>query len=94
MRQRRIRLSPAWAISLAAVVFLAGLGSYGLVEQSDARYAEIAREMRNSGDYLVPTLLGIKHFHKPPLIYWLTIPGYALLGQSEWGASTCCSRCA
>ena len=86
MHQRKIRLSPAWAFSLAAVVFLAGLGSYGLVEQSDARYAEIAREMWSSGDYVVPTLLGIKHFHKPPLIYWLTIPGYALLGQNEWGA--------
>jgi 4-amino-4-deoxy-L-arabinose transferase-like glycosyltransferase len=86
MHQQRIRLSPAWAFSLAAVVFLAGLGSYGLVEQSDARYAEIAREMWRSGDYVVPTLLGIKHFHKPPLIYWLTVPGYALLGQNEWGA--------
>ena len=86
MRQRGIRLPPAWAFSLAAVVFLAGLGSYGLVEQSDARYSEIAREMRTSGDYIVPTLLGIKHFHKPPLIYWLTLPGYALLGQNEWGA--------
>lgn len=86
MRLRRIRLSPAWAFSLAAVVFLAGLGSYGLVEQSDARYAEIAREMWASGDYVVPTLLGIKHFHKPPLIYWLTIPGYQLFGPNEWGA--------
>ena len=35
MRLRRISLSPAWAFSLAAVIFLAGLGSYGLVEQSD-----------------------------------------------------------
>ena len=86
MRHRRTRLPTALAFALAAVVFLAGLGSYGLVERSDARYAEIAREMWSSGDYLVPTLLGIKHFHKPPLIYWLTVPGYALFGQNEWGA--------
>jgi len=86
MRAMKGSLSPAAAFLLAAAVFLAGLGSYGLVEQSDARYAEIAREMRISGDYLAPTLLGIKHFHKPPLIYWLTQPGYALLGQNEWGA--------
>jgi 4-amino-4-deoxy-L-arabinose transferase len=86
MRAPPSSFSPVAAFALAAAIFLVGLGSYGLVEQSDARYAEIAREMHASGDYLVPTLLGIKHFHKPPLIYWLTQPGYALLGQNEWGA--------
>ena len=77
------------AFALAAVAFWAGLGSYGLVEPSDARYAEIAREMWTSGDWLFPRLLGIHHFHKPPLIYWLTGAGYALFGGNEWGARAC-----
>lgn len=79
----------AAALALAAVVLWAGLGSYGLVEPSDARYAEIAREMVASGDWLLPRLLGILHFHKPPLIYWLSGLGTALLGPTEWGARAC-----
>ncbi len=77
------------ALALAAAVFWVGLGSYGLVEPSDARYAEIAREMWLSGDWAFPRLLGIHHFHKPPLIYWLSAAGYALLGPTEWGARAC-----
>ena len=77
------------ALALAAAVFWVGLGSYGLVEPSDARYAEIAREMWLSGDWVFPRLLGIHHFHKPPLIYWLSAAGYAVLGPTEWGARAC-----
>ncbi len=77
------------ALALAGAVFWVGLGSYGLVEPSDARYAEIAREMWLSGDWMSPRLLSIHHFHKPPLIYWLSAAGYAVLGPTEWGARAC-----
>lgn len=79
----------AAAMLVAGAIFIVGLGSFGLVEPSDARYAEIANEMWCSGDYVVPRLLGIPHFHKPPLIYWLTTAGYAVLGENEWGARIC-----
>jgi 4-amino-4-deoxy-L-arabinose transferase len=74
------------ALVFAAAVLWMGLGSYGLVEPSDARYGEVAREMFVSGDYLFPRLAGIFHFHKPPLIYWLICGGYKIFGISEWGA--------
>jgi 4-amino-4-deoxy-L-arabinose transferase len=79
----------AAALALALVALWGGLGSYGLVEPSDARYAEIAREMWASGDWAFPRLLGILHFHKPPLIYWLAAAGYSALGPGEWGARAC-----
>lgn len=63
-----------------------GLGSWGLTESSEARYAEISREMLESGDYLYPTLMGIRHFHKPPLTYYITTAGYQLFGVNEYGA--------
>lgn len=79
----------AGAFALAAVAFCTGLGAYGLVETSDARYAEIAREMVASGDWIYPRLLGTLHFDKPPLIYWLSGLGYSAFGFDEWGARAC-----
>ncbi|MCB2378963.1 glycosyltransferase family 39 protein [Hymenobacter sp. BT635] len=65
---------------------LLGLGSWGVVESSEARYAEISREMLVSRDWLHPRLLGIQHFHKPPVTYWLTAAGLAVLGPTATGA--------
>lgn len=67
-------------------VLLFGLGTYGLAETSEARYAEISREMLLSGDYLNPELLGIFHFHKPPITYYITTLGYRIFGINEFGA--------
>lgn len=83
------RPGDAAAFGLVLAAFWVGLGSYGLVEPSDARYAEIAREMWTSGDWAFPRLLGILHFHKPPLLYWLAAGGYAIVGPTEWGARAC-----
>ena len=74
-------------ILLVIFVFLnIGLGSWGLAETSEARYAEISREMTLSGDYLHPTLLGIQHYHKPPVTYYITAIGYKIFGINEFGA--------
>ena len=74
-------------ILLVIFVFLnIGLGSWGLAETSEARYAEISREMVLSGDYLHPTLLGIQHYHKPPVTYYITAIGYKIFGINEFGA--------
>ncbi|MFD2787095.1 glycosyltransferase family 39 protein [Hymenobacter rubripertinctus] len=61
------------------------LGSWGPLESSEARYAEIGREMLMGRDWLHPRLLGIQHFHKPPLTYWLTAAGLGLFGVNTVG---------
>ena len=68
------------------VILNIGQGSWGLTESSEARYAEIGREMVISGDYLHPQLLGISHYHKPPVTYYLTALGYKIFGVNEFGA--------
>ena len=73
-------------LAVILVLLLLDLGSYGLAETSEARYAEIGREMFLSGDYLNPKLLEIFHFHKPPITYYLTALGYKLFGITEFGA--------
>ncbi len=74
---------------LAALVFpLLLQGSRGLLDPDEGRYAEVAREMLAGGDWLVPRLAGQPHFDKPPLTYWLTAAGLAVLGRNAWGART------
>ena len=75
------------ALSLAiAALYLAFLGRHGLHESDEGRYAEIAREMKDSRDLLIPTLNGIPHFQKPPVIYWSTAASLAVLGETEVAA--------
>lgn len=71
---------------LAAALLLWHLGAYGLWESTEARYAEIAARMVRSGDWLTPRLNGIAHFDKPPLAYWASAAGMALLGIDELAA--------
>jgi len=80
----RLRASLAWLLPAGALV--GSCGWLGLIEPTETRYAEIAREMLASGDWLIPRLNGIPHFHKPPLGYWSAASGMALLGVNEWGA--------
>ena len=77
---------PALAIALVAAGWLVTAGALGLLEPTETRYGEIAREMLASGDWLAPRLDGIHHFHKPPLAYWSAAGGMALFGVDAFGA--------
>ncbi|MGH7925532.1 MAG: glycosyltransferase family 39 protein [Candidatus Binatus sp.] len=72
------------ALSLAVCMF--HLGSFGLWEPDEARYAEIAREMLQSGNLLVPHLNYVAYVEKPPLLYWLTTLSFRVFGVSEFAA--------
>jgi len=71
---------------LCAVVFFYGLGRLPFIGPDEPRYAEVAREMYATGDWITPRLGGIKWFEKPALTYWLLAAGYALFGENEFGA--------
>jgi 4-amino-4-deoxy-L-arabinose transferase-like glycosyltransferase len=57
-----------------------------LIDRDEGRYAEGAREMLASGDWLVPRLFGVPYLEKPPLFYWLTAASYRVVGVNELGA--------
>jgi len=57
---------------LAYALYISGLGRVGLVGPDEPRYADAARDMLHSGDYITPRLFGVPWFEKPPLYYWLT----------------------
>lgn len=73
-------------LALALVVWFANLDARRLIKSDEGRYAEIAREMVASGDWITPRLNDIKYFYKPPLQYWATAAAYELFGVDEWTA--------
>lgn len=76
-----------WGLAVfAALVAFPFLGSFGLLEPDEGRFAQIGREMAANGNFLVPHLNGIEQFYKPPLVYWLNAIGYKVFGVSEWTA--------
>jgi len=85
-RSVRALAGGAGVLSLALVLFFFHLGTYGLWEPDEARYAEIAREMLASHSFIVPHLNYVPYIEKPPLLYWLTAGSMALFGVNEFAA--------
>jgi 4-amino-4-deoxy-L-arabinose transferase-like glycosyltransferase len=80
---RRVWTLVAVAMS---VVWFALLDVRKLQHPDEGRYAEIAREMLVTGDWVTPRLNGLKYFEKPPLQYWLTAASYQAFELDEWTA--------
>lgn len=77
---------PLALLALCAGVFFYGLGSLPFIGPDEPRYAQVAREMFISGDWVTTRLGGINWFEKPALTYWLSAAGYKLFGENEFGA--------
>ena len=69
---------------LAAILYLPGLGRPALWEPDEGRYAEIAREMVVSGDYVTPRDDFELYFEKPPLVYWADAASIGAFGANEF----------
>ncbi len=76
----------AGAFLVFTLIWFAGLEYRGLFVPDEGRYADIARSMLDSNDWVTPRLNGIKYLEKPPLQYWATAGAFALLGVDEWTA--------
>lgn len=60
-----------WALlAVFALVFSLNIGGYDLWPADEPRYAEVAREMLDSGDYFTPRVNGERYQEKPPLLFW------------------------
>ena len=71
---------------VVAVFFLFTRLTFPLIEPDEARYALIATGMLDSGDMLIPTREGTHYLDKPPLLYWLTLASYHILGVHDYAA--------
>ncbi|MEO0803961.1 MAG: glycosyltransferase family 39 protein [Cyanobacteria bacterium J06642_2] len=75
-----------WVLAIGFIAFLWRLGSTGLVDETEPLFAEAARQMTVTGDWLTPYFNGQTRFDKPPLVYWLMAIAYGVTGPNAWGA--------
>jgi dolichol-phosphate mannosyltransferase len=70
---------------LGSVMFFTRL-STPLQEPEEARYAEVPRQMLAENRVVAPVLHGEPYYQKPPLVYWLVMSAYQILGVHDWVA--------
>jgi 4-amino-4-deoxy-L-arabinose transferase-like glycosyltransferase len=80
-----------WAYGLGLLLVCVALytwrlGATPLLDVDEPRYAESARQMFLSGNWITPYFNGLVRFDKPPLFYWLVASVYHWLGVSEFSA--------
>ena len=57
-----------------------------LLDPDEAHYAEITREMRRLGDYVVSRMDGVPLIDKPALFHWIQAGSFSVFGETELGA--------
>jgi 4-amino-4-deoxy-L-arabinose transferase-like glycosyltransferase len=75
----------AVCLVVVALWFLT-LDARHLLPSDEGRYAEIAREMLASGDWVTIRYNGVKYFEKPPFQMWMTALAFQAFGIGEWQA--------
>ncbi|HTP69409.1 MAG TPA: glycosyltransferase family 39 protein [Dongiaceae bacterium] len=94
-------LSPAarliWLLLIVATLYFCyfyNLGVVGFVGPDEPRYAWIARDMAENGDWVTPRLYGKPWFEKPVLYYWSAALSFKCFGVSEATARLPSAVCA
>ncbi len=85
----RSRPAPGWlllALLAAAITVFYRLGALPLITPDEGRNAEVAREMKESGSWLVPTYNGLPYLDKPAFYFKAVGLALAAVGDNETGA--------
>lgn len=77
---------PVILLCLASIFILPKLGQTPLRSWDEAWYAEIARNILNSGNWLLMKWNGLPYYDHPPFGFWLMALSFKLFGVSEFAA--------
>jgi 4-amino-4-deoxy-L-arabinose transferase-like glycosyltransferase len=72
-----------FTLMVGFLIFLFNLGGRDLWEPDETRYAVVAREMRETGQWVLPHLNGAIYAEKPPLFFWAVNLSVFLLGKDS-----------
>lgn len=84
--ERRFRIAFWLLLVASAVLLLAQAGRYPLTDPDESRFARTTLEMLREGEVVVPRFEGQPRLVKPPLVHWIQMPLFALLGLSGLAA--------
>jgi 4-amino-4-deoxy-L-arabinose transferase-like glycosyltransferase len=87
----------SWAVLILLtlyVCYFSHLGAFGFIGPDEPRYAWIARDMAESGDWVTPRLYGKPWFEKPVFYYWSAALCFKLFGVNETSARLPSALCA
>ena len=73
-------------VIIAMLLFLPGLGSVHLFDWDEINFAESAREMLVTGDYLTVRVNFEPFWEKPPLFIWMQALSMKIFGVNEFAA--------
>lgn len=71
---------------VAALLFIPLLGKLHLFDWDEINFAESAREMIRTGDYLTVQINYLPFYEKPPLFIWMQAASMRLFGVGEFAA--------
>jgi 4-amino-4-deoxy-L-arabinose transferase len=71
-------------ILLFIVVYILPLGVRPMIIPDETCYAEISREILNTGEWIIPKLNGLRYFEKPILGYWLNAASISTFGENAF----------
>jgi len=83
---RRVWLPVLVLVLLGCALYLPRLGTSGLWDPWEPKYAQTAREMGERGDWIIPYYREDQRLNKAPLTYWLIATSHAVLGVNETAA--------
>lgn len=90
MSEKINRLNPAFIqfliAAVAALLFVPFLGGVHLFDWDEINFAESAREMIVTGDYLTVQINFQPFWEKPPLFIWMQVLSMKLFGINEFAA--------
>ena len=82
----RIRNPALWIPVVAGVLFLHSLGKVHLFDWDEINFAESAREMIESGNYMRVQINYEPFWEKPPLFFWMQVAAMRVFGVGEFAA--------
>jgi 4-amino-4-deoxy-L-arabinose transferase-like glycosyltransferase len=86
MPERKVFLTNCWIAIAGTVLFIPLLGGVHLFDWDEINFAESAREMIVTGDYLTVRINFVPFWEKPPLFIWMQVLSMQVFGINEFAA--------
>lgn len=77
-------LALIFLLALSAGIYIGAAAKPALVDEADCGHAIAAREVRETGDWAVMHINGIRWLEKPPMLFWAGAVSYMALGESAF----------